>query len=302
VLGLVQQNQPKNETENRAEIERYMTVNFAPAEITAERLRQYAGLFSTCFPTSNKLTVGYLEWLYKDNPCGTVIGVDAFADGEIVAHYAVVPVDVMYLGKQVKACWSLNTATHPSHQGQGLFVKLAQMTYELAERAQCMAVIGVANQNSVSGFVRRLGFAHLGQVTVALGYGLVRLTNPEHSMHRFWPASLLTWRLKNPSRIYYAHRTSRETRIYTSVGPTRMPVLLGYAVDRTHLLDELAALPAVLALQPKVLIGFGTETRGATVSVPQRFLPSPWHVIFRPLSAVSDKVPLEILGLDLDTF
>jgi GNAT superfamily N-acetyltransferase len=280
-----------------------MTVTFSPAEPTPERLQQYVGLFTACFPKSGKLTIEYLRWLYLDNPCGRVIGVDALAEGQVVAHYAVVPVDVSYGGTQLRACWSLNTATHPSYQGQGLFVKLANMTYELAKGAHCLAVIGVANQNSVQGFVRRLGFAHLGHVTVALGFGAVRLTDPEHSMHRYWPTQLLTWRLKNPSRTYYVHGDGRETWIYTSVGPARTPVLLGYAVDGRRATDGLPALPRLSLLQPKMLLGYGTKTMGVVMPVPQRLLPSPWHVIFRPLSDFkNDKVPLGILGIDLDTF
>lgn len=141
------------------------------ADITISRLnasgnnfREHVSLFARCFPKTSKLNADYLAWLYVQNPAGPVIAFDAYDSARLVAHYAVVPVVVEMDGQACRACWSLNTATDPAYQGRGLFVKLAEQTYEAAKAESCIGVIGVANQNSTHGFLKRLGFTLHGQL------------------------------------------------------------------------------------------------------------------------------------------
>jgi hypothetical protein len=104
-----------------------------PISTSPEALRKYQLLFERCFPTAFHLKSGYPEWLYKDNPAGSVIGCDAWIDGRLASHYACIAVDASVFGQPKKFMLSLNTATDPDFQRKGLFTKLAAETYVRAQ-------------------------------------------------------------------------------------------------------------------------------------------------------------------------
>ena len=47
-------------------------------EVTESNLKKYSHLLSLVFSNTNKFTLKFLEWQYKDNPQGLVEGFDAF--------------------------------------------------------------------------------------------------------------------------------------------------------------------------------------------------------------------------------
>src|SRR5258708_2073413 len=124
----------------------------------AKSISLYSDLLSSVFPDTKKYTPQFLDWQYNQNPSGKVVGYDAFLNGELVGHYVTIPVLYSFNNENIKGLLSLNTATHPSHQGKGLFTKLAQRTFDFAQGQGFKFVIGVANQNSSHGFINKLGF------------------------------------------------------------------------------------------------------------------------------------------------
>ena len=105
-------------------------MNLTEARADESSIQKYIELFAACFPGASHYKAEYLRWLYRANPAGAVVGFDAW-DGEILAaHYACVPARMLIGGRACRALLSLNTATHPSYQGKGLFTKLAAATYE----------------------------------------------------------------------------------------------------------------------------------------------------------------------------
>ncbi len=264
-------------------------------------LRRYADLFAICFPHSQKLSISYLAWLYRDNPAGPVVGYDAFVDGRLVAHYAAVPVLLSDGTKLRRACWSLNTATHPDFQGRGLFTVLASRTYEAASQEGYVAVLGVANQNSTHGFIKKLGFRLYGPLTVLAGYRMRAEPRPG-ALRRAWSPELLAWRLRNPSQQYYTDRSRRA--VYAVAGKSRTPVLLARLDGaKAEAAGRLESLPWMSRVQPTVTVTYGAQCAGLSLPVPRRLLPSPWNLIYRSLAADQpEQPPLAVLGIDLDSF
>lgn len=65
----------------------------------------------------------YYRWQYEENPNGKVVSFNAYAEnGQLAAHYAAIPIKMILNGKQELGLLSLNTATHPLHQGKKLFM------------------------------------------------------------------------------------------------------------------------------------------------------------------------------------
>lgn len=267
---------------------------FRPALETAS-LHDYEQLFSAAFPDNGKLNTTYLRWQYVGNPHGQVIGVDAFAGDTLAAHYAIMPRRYTVDGLALAAALSINTATHPDHQGRGLFTRLAEATYAAAADKGVQFVIGAANVNSIGGFERKLGFAKLGQIRLF----------PSLSPPAAGPASLdleitadwLEWRLANPSASYRSSRRGRSVTISTI--KKGVPFHLG-CVQAGLLPGERGMSLALPGLAP--VFDRGVAGRFA---IPMKYQPSPWHVIWRSLSAGGDpSLPqrLRMDGLSMDTF
>lgn len=77
------------------------------------------------------------------------------------AYYAVYPCFLTNGKDRFLAAQSGDTMTHPNHRGQGLFVRLAQKTYELCKESNVRCVFGFPNENSYPGFVRKLNWQHV---------------------------------------------------------------------------------------------------------------------------------------------
>lgn len=262
-------------------------------------LGQYVDLFEACYPGVKKFSREYLHWLYWGNPSGDVIGFDAWKGGDLAAHYAVIPLQYRLLsGEVVRACLSLNTATHPNHQRKGLFGRLAEITYNQALTDGCQAVFGVANAASTPGFLKKLGFSLIGRVRLGIGYRSsdflpesrrtgVQLT-PEH----------VAWRLANPNAHYLLQRSGDHLGVFL---PRRFgTVFLGY-VPESKELSPTGLGPR--GLLPVALPWFGFSP-GLAIPIPARWLPSPWNVIVRPLSGDVARFAdgFTIVGLEMDSF
>ncbi|MEI6764189.1 MAG: GNAT family N-acetyltransferase [Bacteroidota bacterium] len=80
---------------------------------------------------------------------------------EAAAFYGVFPCLIKYEDQIIRAAQSGDTMTHPKHQGKGLFIKLAKMTYDYVKENGVQCVFGFPNKNSYPGFVRKLDWEHI---------------------------------------------------------------------------------------------------------------------------------------------
>lgn len=254
-------------------------------------LQQYADLFRACFPTAVHLDVHYLQWLYRDNPAGPVVGMDAWEGERLAAHYVCVPANAHLLGRDCRVLLSLNTATHPDFQGKGLFTRLAEQTYAEGASQGFNAVYGVANANSTPGFLRKLGFTLVSPLDARIGVGRIDRHAPIDQMrysgfYRHWDAVSLRWRCTNPARSYRIERLA-DGALGTSAA-TGKPGLRAWA--------ELPAIDGLDgAMTPsrslRLHLGLRPASRrrrgGLWIDLPDRFRASPLNLIFRALGTSS---------------
>ncbi|MDP3517050.1 MAG: GNAT family N-acetyltransferase [Pseudohongiella sp.] len=261
----------------------------------------YVKLFRAVYGYDKKLSYLYLRWLYEGNPCGRAVGFDAFFDGELIAHYVLVPRTYQLNEVKLSALLSVNTATHLAHQRKGLFIKLANLAYESAANAGFEFVLGVANQNSIHGFTTKLGFANLGQVRLAICKDFELAHNNVISMAitEDW----LRWRISNPS-VVYSKRDLVCGRAQIFAKRKGVNFLLGnFSSELLKKIDK-DLLSQKLPFTPYLRPYFPVE-RKISLNLPARLQSSPWHVIAKPLSTKIDIYTLstiQIRGLDMDTF
>lgn len=100
--------------------------------------------FRSCHGTEKY--VGYIAYVNKNTP---------------VAYYGVYPSLITNGKSEILVAQSGDTMTHPAHQKKGLFIKLANCTFELCRELGIEAVFGFPNSNSYPGFIKRLNFSEL---------------------------------------------------------------------------------------------------------------------------------------------
>jgi hypothetical protein len=249
-------------------------------------LTDYTELLSKSFQNF-KPTDSYLDWLYFQNPRGSVFGYDAYDGDVLVAHYACIPIKIN--GYKLDSLLSLNTATHPDYQGRGLFKLLASKTYEAA--ASTFAnVIGVANSNSVGGFVKHLGFNTIGSLELRIGQ-LSRKVEGARSFSK----EELKWRAECPGRplkvVSLGHGANSVSTKPFKLAPSLKSIVF----------EERAAIGSS-QFNP---IGMTLDwRRGANpiLKLPKCLKPSPLVLIFKPLLEIDSDVLSSFSFPDFDAF
>lgn len=115
---------------------------------------------------NNSIGLSIIEKKYDTSIFGLKnIGFFAIADnGEIAAYYGVFPITLQYQGKSFLVAQSGDTMTSPNHQKKGLFVKLANETYQYAAQNGVNLVFGFPNENSYPGFKNKLEWEFTGNM------------------------------------------------------------------------------------------------------------------------------------------
>ena len=253
-----------------------MTYDSRVITTDAAALAAYSALF---VPTLGAVEADYLRWLYADNPRGAVVGFDAFAGSDLAAHYATIPVAGLVDGVPAKGLLSLNTATHPSHQGKGLFTRLAEETYAHAAANGYDFVVGVANANSTPGFTRKLGFQLVTPLDVLVGAGSCAASTERVGFSMAWDEPALRWRMKRPRAKYFA------TKEGAVLAHTQKAGILAYMTHApASVAGELPRPPLIAPLRMWIGIDPKLTKRGVLAPLPDKLKPSPLNLIFRDLT------------------
>lgn len=269
---------------------------FKQTQVDDKSLSMYSALLSSVFTETNKYSVKFLEWQYKLNPNGTVVGFDAFYNDELAAHYVTIPVTYELKGEKIKGLLSLNTATHPNHQGKKLFTQLAEKTYELGKNLGYKFVIGVANQNSTHGFIKKLGFQLISTLDVKIYIGKNQPTvAPAETFKSFWDATTVKWRWENPSAEYY--------RIHQSLAcDTHVSIIKAVLSKRKECIvsENIPNKGGLLKME----IGLNNACSNFVLGIrlPQKLKPSPLNLIIRPLGDFKTVINKENIYFELIDF
>jgi GNAT superfamily N-acetyltransferase len=80
------------------------------------------------------------------------------AEHTAIGYYGVIPCFLKIGDRVVLAAQSADTMTHPRYRYKGLFVELANLTFQLCRDNGIELLFGFPNQNSLPGFINKLGW------------------------------------------------------------------------------------------------------------------------------------------------
>jgi GNAT superfamily N-acetyltransferase len=266
-------------------------MEFRRVESTPEACLRYQQLLLACFPGTDKFQAAYIEWLYRHNPDGQVVGFDAWDGDNLAAHYVCLPAQAHVGDRTVRVLLSLNTATHPNYQGKGLFTKLADQTYRAGAELGFDAVYGVANANSTPGFLRKLEFQLIEPLLARFGLGglgvdFAKVTQTAQ-FRRVWSKESLAWRCANPSNRTLAKPMTRTTTISARAvnGSCTAFAEIGERFE--------VRTPGLLRSPVRLFLGLVPAGAGGLrgyFDIPKRLRPSPLNLIYRSLSGRVPKI------------
>lgn len=75
-----------------------------------------------------------------------------------ISYYGVIPCFMKIGDREVVAAQSADTMTHPQYRYKGLFLELANLTFQLCIDNGIELLFGFPNQNSLPGFINKLGW------------------------------------------------------------------------------------------------------------------------------------------------
>ncbi|AYL96014.1 GNAT family N-acetyltransferase [Mucilaginibacter celer] len=123
--------------------------------LTEERLPDLTRLHEAVY--QKNITPDFFKRKYNTAFTGVMyVGFLAYDGNRPAAFYGVIPCFIDCKGEKVLAAQSADTMTHPNHRGKGLFIELAELTYQLCRNEGIRTLFGFPNQNSLPGFVNKL--------------------------------------------------------------------------------------------------------------------------------------------------
>ncbi|AVR46897.1 hypothetical protein C7S20_17420 [Christiangramia fulva] len=117
----------------------------------------------------DQLLLSEKVWRYKhiDNPFGKSLVLVAEEDGEIIGIRAFMRWDWQQ-AEQLYHCFrAVDTATHPAHQGKGIFKKLTLKAVEIAKGNGEDFIFNTPNEKSRPGYLK-MGWQAVGKIKVGL--------------------------------------------------------------------------------------------------------------------------------------
>jgi GNAT superfamily N-acetyltransferase len=106
----------------------------------------------------------FFRWKHQENPFGRSFMLLAESGDEIVGLRAFMRWSLRHDGRTIRAVRAVDTATHPLHQGRGIFSKLTRAAIEEL-RSDADLVFNTPNEKSLPGYLK-MGWRRVGRVPV----------------------------------------------------------------------------------------------------------------------------------------
>jgi GNAT superfamily N-acetyltransferase len=152
----------------------------------------------------------FWRWKHIDNPFGPSPVLLAFEDDELIGVRAFMRWEWKQGDRIYKAVRAVDTATHPAHQGKGIFKKLTLQLVDQCREEGVHFIFNTPNKSSLPGYLK-MGWQEAGRLALRFKLHMTNKTNPGTYSKDDWPS------LENhPSLKNIAHHflTTQVTHTY----------------------------------------------------------------------------------------
>ena len=255
---------------------------------STNKIDRYVKLYRRCFAKYPiKKNEIYFEWLYKKNPLGEFIGIDAvdLNSGEEIGQVGGVPYEFNYNGKKIKVLQSINVCVDRRYRGKKLFKEMASRLEEYAKSENYSLIIAIANKLATPAWENSIGLKFLTQLDVLLGYGdlgLNKLDMNETVFASIWNEKSLGWRKDNPSNKVFVKHENKVRLSCSSV----MKIFKVFSYVNCRNLDVNSAKEKFNFFLPNLFIGLIPPNSNSSLflKIPEILKPSPLNFLYKSIN------------------
>lgn len=149
-------------------------------------------LGESLIPKSAKLW----NWKHLDNPFGKSPVIVAEEDGKLLGVRAFLKWEFLEDKKVYRACRAVDTATHPDHQGKGIFKKLTLSLIEDIKKEGIDLLFNTPNSKSSSGYLK-MGWEKWGKLPLKLNFHIHQTRAKEEEPNDWNQVSELIEKIEN---------------------------------------------------------------------------------------------------------
>lgn len=243
------------------------------------------------FQLKNKFSSEFLDWLYNQNPNGKAIVNNVYEGEKIIAHFALVPILVMYQKEIYKSALSVFTAVDKNNRGLYFFHKLASKSFDIAKSNGIRFIIGVTNEISSKLFVKCFNFKMISPLEVKIGLSKFNeKNNLPHNFQIFKDKKTLYWRLNNPRFKYqiYKQKNQKEPIIFNNHYKLFKMHMGFFSANDLDFKYETCFKKTIYNLNPfNMWIGLNNnlEDKLMSFNFPEILKPSPLNLIIKDLNS-----------------
>ena len=257
------------------------------------------------FQLKKKFSVEFLNWLYNENPNGKAIINNIYEDGKIIAHFALVPIRVMFENKTYKSALSVFTAVDKNYRGLYFFHKLASKSFEMAKSEGIRFIIGVANEISAELFVKCFKFQLVSPLNVKIGFSKFKeKNNLPHKFEILRDSNTLNWRLNNPRFKYQIYKKKKEFIIFNN-NYKLFKIYMGHFSNGDPDFQNKICTKIIYNLNPfNMWIGLNNNLQNSMMSInfPNILKPSSLNLIIKDLANEQTNLNKEDIKFNLIDF
>lgn len=267
-------------------------------DISEEGLLEVTRFLKETFPKNEKFSLDFIRWQYAQNPLGGMVGFNAWDNGQIVSHFAALPINMCLFGKSCKGLLCINVSTNINYRGKKLFTILGEKTIEYARNNGFDFLIAVPNANSTHAFLKYFQFKLISPLSVKVGFGRNIYPEKEMNCYKLWDEKQWKWRLSNPTNKY---AQDKKNRIMTPISFFAKTLSKG---------EPLKNIPGInlrnIGFRPlNLYIGLGADaSKGIYFNIPSFIKRPPFNLVFKDLTGEMPEINKEDIFLqliDLDT-
>ena len=139
-------------------------MNYDIRPITEDDMPAIAALYNHCFDADRSVEATRAK--FDTRPTGHPLTghVALSEEGDVVSFCGLVPVEMRVGGERILGAQSVDVMTHPDHRKAGLYVDVAQRTYDLGASRGIKVVFAFPNKNSLHGLRHNLGWEIRGEM------------------------------------------------------------------------------------------------------------------------------------------
>ncbi len=266
-------------------------------------LTDYLNLYKRCFKNFNK-DINYFNWLYKKNPTGNYLGIDAFHNNKLIGQVGGIPLNFKFYNNYIKTLVSINVCVDEQYRGNKLFLNLSKNLEKFLMEENFELIIAIGNKQATPAWKKSINLKYLTQLKSYLGFynfSKIETNLANYNLYMEWSENLINWRCLNPLNETRIINYKNKNLIQAATGIPFTKVYSNFPINFSN------QQPSVnFDLNLKIYIGLTNEINSNFLfrKIPENLKPSPLNFLYKFLKKDYDLKEKEVLFsfLDFDAF